>query len=202
MKGRRRQAVTASRDIVLGGTHQPAARGANASADAGRVRGPGAPPRPGQAAARGDRARRAGVDDLLGTARQREDDAGAPRGDHDRAGVRPLQRGHRRRAAHPRDRGRGPRSARGRRRRDHPLRGRDPPAQQGAAGQPPAALGGRHDHADRCHDGEPELRDQRRAALAHPGVRAPAAGRRATSRACSGGRWRTRSAGWAASTSE
>ncbi len=58
---------------------------------------------------------------------------------------------------------------------DHPVRRRDPPAQQGAAGQPSPARRRRHHHAHRRHDRESQLRDQRRAAVAHPGVRPPAA---------------------------
>ena len=111
------------------------------------------------------------------------------------AGVRALQRRLRGRAADPRDRGRGPSPARRRRLADHPVRGRDPPAQQGPAGQPAAALRGRHDHPDRRHHRESQLRDQRGAALAHPGLRAPAAQRGARGASCCGGRWRIGSAG-------
>ncbi len=55
--------------LFAGDPRGTAARGAHAAGDAGRVRGPGAPAGAGQAAARGDRARGAGLDDLLGPAR-------------------------------------------------------------------------------------------------------------------------------------
>ena len=44
------------------------------------------------------------------------------------------------------------------------VRGRDPPLQPRAAGRLPALCRGRHDHAGRRDDREPELRAQRRAA--------------------------------------
>ena len=171
--------------------------GADAAGDAGRVRGPGAPAGSREAAPRCDRARRARLDDLLGSAGQREDYARAPGGQLHRAGLRAVQRGDRGRAAHPGDRDRGARAARVRGRADHPVHGRDPPAQQGAAGQPAAARRGRHHHPDRRHHRESQLRGHRRAALAHPGVRAPAAQSRRTSSCCSSAPWPTPSAAWA-----
>ena len=58
-----------------------------------------------------------------------------------------------------------------------PVRGRDPPLQQGAAGRLPAPRReGRH-RPRRRHHREPVVRGQRRAALALPRLRAPAAGR-------------------------
>ena len=112
----------------------------------------------------------------------------------DRARVRAVQRGDRRGAADARDRRRGARAARARWRADDPVRRRDPSPQQGAAGQPSAAGGRRHDYADRRDDRESQLRDDRRAALADAGVRAPAArcrGHRAPA-AARAGRRRTR----------
>ena len=51
----------------------------------------------------------------------------------------------------------------------HPVRRRDPPLHQGAAGRVPAARGGRGGDAHRRHHREPLLRDQRRPPLALPG---------------------------------
>ena len=169
--------------------------------DAGRVRGAGAGPGPGQAAARGDRARRARLHDLLGTAGEREDHARPPGRQLHRAGVRALQRSLRGCAADPRDRGRGTGQARRRCVADHPVRGRDPPAQQGAAGQPAAPHRGRHAHPDRRHHRESQLRDQRRAAVADPRVRAAAARRGARRASCCAGRSRTASGDSARSSS-
>ena len=59
----------------------------------------------------------------------------------------------------------------------HPLRRRDPPLQQGAAGRLPAPRREGHDRPRRRHHGEPVLRGQRGAALPLPRLRAPAAGR-------------------------
>ena len=59
-----------------------------------------------------------------------------------------------------------------------PLRRRDPPLQQGAAGRVPAARRGRIDRAHRRHHGEPVVRGERGAALALARVRAARARRR------------------------
>ena len=78
-----------------------------------------------------------------------------------------------------RGRARGARAgegAAGRGRAPHdPLPGRDPPLQQGAAGCPPARGRVGPPDADRGDDGESVLRGQLGAALAHAGLRAPAA---------------------------
>ena len=58
---------------------------------------------------------------------------------------------------------------------DLAVRRRDPPLQSRAAGRLPALCRGRHGDAGRRDDREPELRDQRRAAVALPGAD-PAAG--------------------------
>ena len=122
--------------------------------------------------------------------------------DHARAADRPVHRsrvrlvlrGHRGRASRARDRARG-RGPPGDGTRNDPVRRRDPPLQQGAAGRVPSARGGGNDHADRRDDGEPELRDQRRAAVAGARVRAAAALARGRRRAWFGARSETPSAG-------
>ena len=63
-----------------------------------------------------------------------------------------------------------------------------------AAGQLPAAHGGRHHHARRRHDREPLLRAQRRAAVARAGAGVPPA-RRGRARAAAGARRDRRRAG-------
>ena len=69
----------------------------------------------------------------------------------------------------PRDRGRGPRPQADGAEADHPLRRRDPPLLPRPAGRLPAPRRGRHHRADRRHHREPQLRGQRRPALALPG---------------------------------
>ena len=60
---------------------------------------------------------------------------------------------------------------------DHPVRGRDSPLQQGAAGRVPAARRGRRHRPHRRDDREPVVRGQRAAAVALAGVRAAGARR-------------------------
>ncbi|MCK7513898.1 MAG: AAA family ATPase [Desulfobacterales bacterium] len=77
-----------------------------------------------------------------------------------------------------------------------PLRGRDPPLQQGPAGRLPAPRRERADHPDRRHDREPVLRGHRAAALALPrGDPEPARPRRTSPPIVAPGPRRTRSGG-------
>ena len=141
-------------------------------------------PRAGEGRRRGLRARPRdrrgphGLGRLLRAAREREDDSRPHRRGRDRGSVRgavgSLGIG-RRRSRRARA---GDRAAGRRRPADDPLPRRDPPLQQGAAGRAPARGGVGPAHADRSDDGEPVLRGQLGAPLAHAGLRARAADRR------------------------
>ena len=140
-------------------------------------RRPGAPRRAREAARERHRQGPRAVDDPLGTARRRQDDA---RQGHRRAhqvGLRAVLGGARRHPGAARDRRRGEGAARLPGRAHDRLRRRDPSLQQGAAGRVPAARRGRHHHAHRRDHGEPVVRGQRGAPLALQGV--PARGARA-----------------------
>ena len=108
----------------------------------------------------------------------RQDDARAAHRELHRSRVRPVLRGHRRRAARARDHRGGGGAARDERARHHSLRRRDPPPQPRAAGCVSPARRARHHHAHRRDDRESVVRDQRRAAVAHARVRAARAHRR------------------------
>ena len=88
----------------------------------------------------------------------------------------------------------GARAAVAERAAHHPLRRRDTPLQQGAAGRHPAPRGGRHRHVHRRDNGEPIVRGDRAAAVAIHGLHAgPAHGRarqrHSRPRACRRGAW-------------
>ncbi len=176
-----------------------AARRADAAALPRRGRGAGDAGRGRGRAAPACRARRAALPRLLGTARQRQDDAGA----RARRGVRRrvrdlLGRALGRQGGARRD-GVGAAPARRHRPPHRALRRRGAPLQQVAAGRLPPVRRERRHRADRRHHREPVVRAQRRAALAGQGLRPRAARRRPTSallaRARPGGRRAGASAG-------
>ena len=142
-----------------------AARRAAAADDARRGFRSGAPDRAGRGAEPAARGAVAGLDDLLGAARQRQD--------HGRAADRGLaQRRLRPGLGHPYRRRRIEEDLRGRAhapvtRTGHPpVRRRDPSLQPRAAGFLSAGDGGRLDHVDRRDDRESVVRAQRLAAVA------------------------------------
>ena len=105
--------------------------------------------------------------DPVGPARYRQDHRGAPAGGRDQPRVRAAF-GHLLGRTGPAQ-GLRPRQEPARDRQGHAaVHRRDPPLQPRAAGQFPAARGGRHDHAGRRHHREPLLRAQRRPAVARP----------------------------------
>ena len=173
--GGRRGAVRA------GGAREPArgraARRADASADPRRVRGPGASPRPGAPPPRRHRVGRPPLDDPLGTARHREDDARLPARRARQGSLHAVLRRAHRGEGGPRPRRRGRGAPRRPRPAHDPLRGRDPPLQQGAAGRVPPARRAGHGDPHRRDDREPVVRGDLGAALALPGLRARAPGR-------------------------
>ena len=155
-----------------------AARAAAAAADAGRVRRAGARARRGVGAPARDRGGPGPLVDLLRAARhagRRRSRASSPRrraaAFEELSAVSATVKDVREVLA------RGARAARHRRPAHDSLPRRDPPLQQGAAGR--AAAGGRGGprDADRRDDGEPVLRGELGAALAHAGVRARVAAR-------------------------
>ena len=110
MHGAQRDRSTAFQTKPSGdaGAIGAAARRADAAADVRRVRRPGGSARARQAAARGHRARSAAVDHPLGTARHRQDHAGAHHRGHDAArSFVVLQRRAGRHQGDPRGDGRG-----------------------------------------------------------------------------------------------
>jgi hypothetical protein len=163
-----------------------AARRPPAPRHARRRRGPGPPAARGLGPARGDRARPPALDDPARAARDGQDHARAPRGGERERDVRGgLGGGGRACGGACGDGARAPPAG-----RDGLLPRRDPPLQQGPAGCAAARRRGGARDADRRHDGEPELRGQRRAALAVRALRAARAraGRRARrARARAGG---------------
>ena len=108
------------------------------------------------------------LDDPLGAARVRQDHAGAHHRRRDPLALPPVLRRALGRQGDPgRDR-RGPAAAAAAPPPHRPLRGRDPPLQQGPAGRLPAPRRKRPDHPDRRHDRKPLLRGHRAAAVALP----------------------------------
>ena len=151
-----------------------AARRAVAAEDARRGFGPGAPDRAGRRADPAARGAVARLDDLLGTAGQRQDDGrAADRGlaqRHVRAGLGdPFGRG--RTEEDLRRRARAARTGTG----HAPVRRRDSSLQSRPAGFLPARDGGWLDHADRRDDRESVVRAQRVAAVARASARLPPA---------------------------
>ncbi|CAA9369693.1 MAG: Replication-associated recombination protein RarA, partial [uncultured Gemmatimonadetes bacterium] len=178
----RRRPAQASRPPRRARPRRPARR-AHAAAHPGRDRRPAAPGGPRRHAAQAAGGRAPAEPDPARPSRQWQDDAGA----RDRRGrgrrLRPLQRGQRGRAAAAGG-GEGGRGAAQGGGRHAPLRGRDPPAEQGAAGFPPPVDGKRAGDAGGRHHRAPGVRDQSRAPLALPGARpAPAERRRRAGRA-------------------
>ena len=96
---------------------------------------------------------------------------------------------------------RGPRPALRRRPQDAAVHRRDPPLQQGPAGRAAARRRGRRGDPGRRDHGEPVLHHQQRAGQPQPRVPVRAALDRRHQDADAAGRWPTRSAGWAATTS-
>ena len=156
---------------------------------------------PGQAAARGDRARSPAIDHPVGTSRHRQDDARQADCEGDARALRLVQRGARR---HQGDQG-SDGGGRALAAPDEPphdrLRRRDPPLQQVAAGCVSAARRGRRHRADRRDDGEPVVRGERGAAVALEGLHAARARRKTRSSRFSSARCTTRSAASATSRS-
>ena len=171
-----------------------AASGAHAAAHAGRVRRPGAPARRGLGAAHRDRVGSAALDDPLRAARQWQDDPGPHGSGAGRSGLRGGERG----AGRPSGGARGARAraaqTSGGRDRDDLLPRRDPPLQQGPAGRSAAGGRGGPGDADRSDHGEPLLRGQQRAPVAHAGLRAAAASGRSDRGAAAPGTGRSASA--------
>ncbi len=141
-----------------------AARRAAAAADARRRRRPGAPRRPGQAAAQAGRAGPSDQRDLLGPTGHRQDHAGPGRRRQHQACVRADERGQRRRQGCTRGDRAGAAANRRARSRHDPVPRRDPQVQQVAAGRAAAGGRGRHADDDRRDDREPVLRGQPTAA--------------------------------------
>ena len=97
---------------------------------------------PGRPLAGGHRARSAPVDDPVGPAGDGEDDAGAARRRADQGALRVVQRRARGYQGHQGGDGRGRGGTPHAGPAHDPVRGRDPPLQQGAAGRVPAARRG------------------------------------------------------------
>ena len=148
-----------------------------AAAEPRRGGGPGPPAGPGRPDPAHGRGAPAGLDDPLGPARHRQDHHRAPAGQGGRLRVPAAVGGvlrRRRPEEGVRDRARPPRRRPG----DAAVRRRDPPLQPRPAGRLPALRRGGDRHPGRRHHREPVVRAQRRAAVALPGLRAEAAGRR------------------------
>ena len=146
------------------GRAAPARRPA-AAEEAGRGRRPGSPRRPRRHADAHAEERPPAEPHPVGAARLRQDDGRAPAGPRDAARVRAAVGDLLRRAGSAqslRPRQGAPRAGQG----HAAVHRRDPPLQPRAAGQLPAAHGGRHHHARRRDDREPVLRAQRRRARA------------------------------------
>ena len=135
----------------------------------------GAHHRPRQASVQGHPRRQDRLPHLVRPSGHREDDDRAGHRQHHPLQVRPDQRHHRGQEGHGGRRAEGEGRPRHGGAQDHPLRGRDPPLQQGAAGLPAPVRGGRHRDPHRRHHGEPLLRGQPRAGLPLPHLRAEAA---------------------------
>ena len=121
--------------------------------------------------------------DPVGSAGHRQDHGGAAAGGRDQARLRAALGDLLGRAGPAQ--GLRPRQEPARDRQGHAaLHRRDPPLQPRAAGQLPAAHGGRHHHAGRCHHREPLLRAQRRAAVARAGAGVPPARRGGARASC------------------
>ena len=148
--------------------------------------GPGSPGRRRRHADAHAQERAPAEHDPVGAARHRQDHGGAAAGGRDAARLRAAFRDLLGRAGPAQ--GLRPRQEPARDRQGHAaLHRRDPPLQPLAAGQLPAAHGGRHHHAGRRHHGEPLLRAQRRTAVACAGAGVPPA-RRGRARAAAGAR--------------
>ena len=141
-----------------------------------RLYRPGAPVGRGQAVAACDRERPSALDDLLGSAGHRQDDAGAPAGRQFRLCISHAVCRAGRGQGYPRGRGAGEADARPDRSRHRVVHRRGAPFQQEPAGCLPAACRGRHLSVRRRDHREPLVRTQQCAAVARPGLRTQVAG--------------------------
>ena len=169
------------------GSVAPCAAGRPAAARVARRGGrAGASDRPGRRDRADGRGGQAQLDDPVGAARNRQDQHCPAAGRRGRTALRRHVGGVLRRRRPQEDLRRG--EGRGESRAAHPaVRGRDPPLQPLPAGRLPALCRGRHDHAGRRDDRKPQLRAQRRAAVALPGADPPPARQRCACASCSSG---------------
>ena len=181
---------------AAGPTPAGAAGRPHAAARARRGRRPGAPAGAGPGPARGDRERRAALDDPVGTAGLGQDHAGLADGARGRRALRGVLGRALRRQGDPRGRRRGGRRASPPAAEDHPVRRRDPSLQPRPAGRLPAPRREGHDRADRRHHRESVVRGELRAAVPLPRLRAARRSRKTIcSRSCAA-RWATASEAW------
>ena len=195
MPSARRPVGRPTRSPLPATARAPAARRADASADARRVRRPGAPRRRARSAPPEHRPRPPLLAPAVGSARDRQDEPRAaargrgrrPFHDACRRSCRASSRsGRHRRGAGTADPARHP---------DDPVPRRDPPLQQGPAGRAAAARRGRHGHAHRRDDREPVLRGELGAAVADARLAARGPDRRRRRLPSSAARSTTRNAG-------
>ena len=146
------------------------ARRPPAPARSRRILRAGTSSRQGEGAAPHHRKRPSGLHDLLGSARRGENDARPHHRAEDEGEVHRLFRRDERHQRNKTGDERGGKRTQVRR-KDHPLRRRDPPLQQGAAGRLSALCRKGQHHPHRRDDGEPLLRSQRGTPFALQGVR-------------------------------
>ena len=143
-----------------------------AAEDARRGGRPGAPARPGQAAAPRVRIGQAAFDDPVGAAGRGQDHAGAADGRRVRRRIHRALGGVRRRQGHQGRGAAGPSRARRLGPAHHPVRRRSAPLQQGAAGRVPAVRRAGPGDLHRRDHRKPVVRGEQRAAVARRGLRA------------------------------